>query len=152
MKEFFKELLTYGHQANQYLWDAMMKNGEKVPEKSVKYYNHILNAHQIWNNRIDPKSTLFGPWESRQILGEREIDQRNYAHTLTILDRHELDRIIGYINDSTGKSFSNSLRDILFHLINHSTYHRGQIASDFRQNGLEPLNTDYIVYKRYSLF
>ncbi|QLH28398.1 MAG: hypothetical protein HWD63_02710 [Candidatus Parvibacillus calidus] len=39
------------------------------------------------------------------------------------------------------------MKDIIFHIINHSTYHRGQIAMEFRQSGLEPLNTDYIFYK-----
>ena len=147
MKEFFKELFAYGHHSNQKLWVSMAENWEKVPEKSIQLYNHILNAHQIWNNRIDRKNGLFGVWESRPIAGEKDIDQQNYTDTLTILDTHELDSIIRYTN-SSGKAFTNSVRDILFHLINHSTYHRGQIASDFRQHGLEPLVSDYITFKR----
>jgi uncharacterized damage-inducible protein DinB len=44
--------------------------------------------------------------------------------------------------------FTNTIKDILFHIINHSTNHRGQIAVDFRNNGLEPLVLDYVFYKR----
>lgn len=33
-------------------------------------------------------------------------------------------------------------------LINHSTYHRGQITMLMKEAGLETLNTDYIFYKR----
>lgn len=44
--------------------------------------------------------------------------------------------------------FTNTIGDILFHIVNHSTYHRGQIASDFRESDIEPLNTDYIMFKR----
>lgn len=146
-KEFFKELFGYGHQANQRLWSAMMENKGKVPEKSIKWYNHILNAHQIWNNRIDQKNAAFGVWESHPIPQEKEINQQNYTHSLTILDTYDLESVVRYTN-SKGTAFTNYVRDILFHIINHSTYHRGQIASDFRQNGLEPLVSDYIFLKR----
>ena len=37
---------------------------------------------------------------------------------------------------------------MLFHFVNHSTYHRGQIASNLKEHGIEPLVTDYIFYKR----
>jgi uncharacterized damage-inducible protein DinB len=30
----------------------------------------------------------------------------------------------------------------------HGTYHRGQIAMQLRQQGLEPVNTDYIMFLR----
>ncbi|WP_209331385.1 DinB family protein [Lunatimonas salinarum] len=34
------------------------------------------------------------------------------------------------------------------HIVNHSTYHRGQIATLFRESGLQPVVTDYIMLKR----
>ena len=71
----------------------------------------------------------------------------NYEHSLHILDKFDLTATMSYTN-SKGQTFSNSIRDILFHVINHSTYHRAQIATEFKQNGLEPLVTDYIFYKR----
>ncbi|MDO1499494.1 DinB family protein [Winogradskyella maritima] len=49
---------------------------------------------------------------------------------------------------SEGRLFANTVQDILFHIINHSAHHRGQIMMDLRQNGLEPLALDYIFYKR----
>ena len=50
--------------------------------------------------------------------------------------------------NSKGIEFSNTVQDVIFHVINHSTYHRAQIASDLKANGIEPINTDYIFYKR----
>ncbi|SHN33887.1 Uncharacterized damage-inducible protein DinB (forms a four-helix bundle) [Cyclobacterium lianum] len=147
MKDFFEDLLLYGHDCNQRLWTAMMDNRDSIPERSLKLYNHLLNAHQIWNNRIDPREPLPGVWDSRAVEGELEIAQTNHAHSLAILQTYALDKVIHYSN-SKGQKFTNQVRDILFHLINHSTYHRGQIAADFRQHGLSPLVTDYIVYKR----
>jgi uncharacterized damage-inducible protein DinB len=147
MKPFFKELFEYSHHFNQKLWTIFSDNPEKTSGKAVKLYSHILNAHQIWNNRIEPKQTVFGVWDIHPIGDCKNIDKSNYENSLLILDKADLNEIIRYTT-SKGQAFSNSIRDILFHTINHSTYHRGQIATEFRQSGLEPLATDYILYKR----
>ncbi|MFT4061253.1 MAG: DinB family protein [Edaphocola sp.] len=147
MKQFFTELFEYGHYFNQKLFEAINHNPGKTSEKAVKLFNHILNAHQVWNNRIDPKQPPFGIWELHAASDLKTIDQANYQQTLQILDKSDLSEIINYAN-SKGQTFSNNIRDILFHVVNHSTYHRGQMATEFRQHGLEPLITDYIFYKR----
>lgn len=147
MKTFFKELFEYGHYFNQKLGDAFIANADKTSEKSVRLYNHILNAHQVWNNRIEAKQPAFGVWEVHPIQNCRDIDKINYEHSLLILDKFDLNDTINYTN-AKSQIFSNSIRDILFHIINHSTYHRGQIATEFRQKGIDPLMTDYIFYKR----
>jgi uncharacterized damage-inducible protein DinB len=143
MKTFFKELFEYGHHFNQKLGDAFITNPDKTSEKSVKLYSHILNAHQIWNCRIEPNQSPFEIWEIHPIHNCKDIDKKNYENTLLILDKFDMNNTINYTNTK-----SNSIRDILFHIINHSTYHRGQIAIEFRQNGVDPLVTDYIFYKK----
>ena len=47
----------------------------------------------------------------------------------------------------SGKEGSHRLGDLLFHVVNHSTYHRGQIASMLRQVGAAPPGTDFVVWK-----
>jgi uncharacterized damage-inducible protein DinB len=148
MKQFFKELFVYGHHFNQRLWDVFNDSPNRGSEKAFKLYNHILNAHQIWNNRIEPKQISFGVWEIHSVSDLKGIDKSNYEQTLRIVEKFDLNDNISYTN-TKGQTFNNSIRDILFHAINHSTYHRGQIATELRQNGMEPLNTDYIFYKRY---
>ncbi len=147
MKQFFKEIFEYSHHFNQRLVGVFSDNPGKTSEKSVKLFNHILNAHQIWNNRIDPKQPTFGVWEFHNTQDLKNIDKTNYEQTLQILDSFDLNETINYSN-SKGQVFNNNIRDILFHVANHSTYHRGQIATEFKQRGLEPLITDYIFYKR----
>ena len=61
----------------------------------------------------------------------------NQEHSLLILDKFDINETINYSN-SNGKTFSKVIRDLLFHVINHSTYHKAQIATEFRQNGLDP--------------
>lgn len=147
MNPFFKEIFEYSHHFNQKLFDIISDNPDKISEKSVRLFNHILNAHQIWNNRINPQQPTFGVWELHDTQDLKNIDKTNYELTLHILGTFTLSETISYSN-SKGQTFSNSIRDILFHIINHSTYHRAQIATEFRQSGLEPLATDYIFYKR----
>jgi uncharacterized damage-inducible protein DinB len=150
MKPFFKELFEYNNHFNQKLADIFNESPDKTSEKAIKLFNHLLNAHQIWNNRIEPKQTPFGVWELNAVQDLKNIDASNYEQTLFILDNFDLNTPIKYTN-SKGETFSNSIQDIYFHVINHSTHHRGQIASEFRQYGLNPLVTDYIFYKRTSL-
>ena len=147
MNSFFKELFEYSHYFNQKLWASFTDNAERISDKSIKLFSHILNAQRVWNNRIEPQETPFGIWEIHLIQNCKDIDKVNYEHSLLILDKFDLNQTINYTT-TNGQSLSNSVRDILFQVVNHSTYHRGQISLEFRQSGLEPLLSDYIFYKR----
>ncbi len=146
MKTFFKELFQYNNHFNQEVISVLTENPEKASEKCIKLLSHILNVQQIWNCKIRPDQLPYGTWEIHQIQNFYEIDRKNFEHSTLILDKFDLNQIIQHSN-SKGQIFNNSVRDILFQIINHSTYHRGQIATEFRQSGLEPLLTDYIYYK-----
>lgn len=147
MKEFFKELFEYNYNYNQKLSDIYICEFDKISEKATILYNHVLNAHQIWNNRIEPKQTTFGVWQIHPIKDVKGIDKLNYEQSLIVLEKFDLGETINYVN-TKGEILQNSLRDIFFHVINHSTYHRGQIATEFKNCGIEPITTDYIFYKR----
>ncbi|WP_335966514.1 DinB family protein [Galbibacter sp. PAP.153] len=146
MKQFFKELFEYSHHFNQGLSDIFIDKPDKTSEKAVKLFNHLLNAHQIWNNRINPEQPTFGVWELHDTKDLKNIDKINYEQTMQILDKFDLNDNLSYTN-TKGQVFNNSIQNICFHVINHSTYHRGQIATEFKLHGIEPLVTDYILYK-----
>ena len=80
----------------------------------------------------------------------QKMDEENYRNTMYIFGSRDINQSISYKN-TQGEEFGNLIRDILFHIINHSTHHKGQIVSDFRQMGIPPLVTDYIFYKRQFL-
>lgn len=147
MNNFFKELFEYNYNVNKSLSDIFNDSSFNTIDKALKLFNHILNSHQIWNNRIYPVHEKFDVWEIHPVEKLHTINKENYEHTLKILDNSDLNELINY-STTKGQIFTNSVRDILFHIINHSTYHRGQIAIEFRQQGLQPLSTDYIIYKR----
>jgi len=146
MREFFKELFQYNNHFNQQLISVLNENSNSASEQCITLMSHIINAHQIWNSKIVSDQFLYGPWDLHSIHDMQMIDKRNFECSIFILDSFELAQTIQYSN-SKGQPFENSVSDILFQVINHSTYHRGQIATGFRQSGLEPLLTDYIYYK-----
>jgi len=147
MKPFFKELFEYTHHCNKALIDAFNENSGKLPEKPILLLNHILNVHHIWNSRIIAKQSQFRIWDIQPPGKYTDINEDNFETSIKIIDSFDLDSSIQYAN-TKGLPFNNTVRDILYQIINHSTYHRGQIAMEFRQNNIEPLVTEYIVYKR----
>lgn len=62
--------------------------------------------------------------------------------------RADLERSITYENPP-GTSWTYPLNEMVRHVVNHSTYHRGQVASLLRQLGHTPEPTDYLVYFDY---
>lgn len=145
MNAFFRELFQYNHHCNRQLINALAH--QEVSPKSILLMSHVLCAHQIWNNRILSLQAVFGVWQLHDVADMTQINDENYQHSLKILADSSVEEVITY-RTSKGDEFSNSVRDLLFHVINHSTYHRAQIATDFKQHGVNPIATDYIFYKR----
>jgi len=145
MNKFFTDLLEYTFHFNAQVLDLFA--GTIIPEKSLQLINHTINAHEIWNTRIQEKPCATGVWEIRPFETLKEINMVNYNTSLYIIDCIDFDKQIQYAN-SGGDVFTNTVRDMLFHLVNHSTYHRAQIATDCKLNGITPLTTDYIFFKR----
>lgn len=146
MKEEFKELFKYNNYFNQKLIALFSENLQSISDKNMKLINHLINAQQVWSARITNEKE-FEVWQINNWNELSNIDNQNYSESLKIIDNNNLDNIIEYKN-SKGIKFSNKIKDILFHVINHSTYHRAQIATELKNCGIEPINTDYIFYKR----
>ena len=146
MKEKFIEFFEYNYHFNNKLIEFISENFQLKPEKTVKLLNHLINAQQIWNARINNESE-FEVWQINDWNNISKINTDNYSKTLGIIHNESIENSIEYKN-SKGQKFVNKIEDVLFHVINHSTYHRAQIATDIKNNGIESINTDYIFYKR----
>lgn len=123
----------------------MVSNPEKVSERSLKLISHILNAHRLRNCKFNDEQRP-GSWDVLPIESLSAFDDVNFQTTKKVLAEHDLSELIPWTT-AKGDRFENTVQDIYFHVINHSSYHRGQIATDFREHGIEPVLTDYIFYK-----
>jgi len=147
MKDFFKELFAYNLSSNENYLRLLLENEKRLNEKSVSLINHILNAHHIWNHRIEKQKPQHSVWEINKLNTLGHLNQENHKLSLEILDRCSLEQKMDYVN-TQGHAFSNTVKDVFFHVINHSNYHRAQIASALKILGIEPPKSDFIVYKR----
>lgn len=147
MKIAINDLLEYIQKSNNATIDLLVENKANLPQKAIEIYSHMINAHHVWNARILGKKPFFKVWQTHSVEVFSEMNEENYLISKKILDNNELDKIISYQN-TKGESYQNTIKDIMFHIINHSSYHRGQVMLLVRNAGLEPIPTDYILTKR----
>lgn len=145
-KERLIDFFNYNFWCNEELIKVIAPRTNDFPPRVQEVMSHILNSHIFWNNRCTGK-----PDNDRWIIHPPEdlmdINEENHEITNSILTKRDLAEEISFKNSKDGIS-TVTLGDIYFHLSNHGTYHRGQLALLFRQSGVaEPLRTDYIFYK-----
>ncbi|MEO9892572.1 DinB family protein [Aurantibacter sp.] len=147
MKVFFNQLFDYNFYCNKKIIELCAGESD-VSEKTIELFSHILNAHHIWNSRIIGKQPEFDVWQIHTITSWNDIHYDNQRSTFEITSNvDDFDKRIDYEN-SKGRLFANNVKDILFHILNHSTHHRGQISMNLRANNIEPMPLDYVFYKR----
>lgn len=147
MRSLFHQLFDYNFYCNRKLIEQAVAL-KKFPEKSQGLFSHILNTHHIWNKRVLDEDWEYGVWQVHDIENWEDIHYENQRTTFEIITNTDnFAKRIDY-KTTEGRIFANELKDVLFHIINHSTHHRGQIAADFRKNKIVPEQLDYIFYKR----
>jgi uncharacterized damage-inducible protein DinB len=147
--DYFKKLLDYDFWANERMLTAMEAT-PNLAEEAAKKMSHVLKAKALWLSRLMPERVmgiipdLLTPAAGRKLNQELQWIGGEYLSSLTD-DR--LSRKIAYKN-LKGQAFVTALTDILAQMVNHGTYHRGQVASLIKRSGGNPPETDYIAYAR----
>jgi uncharacterized damage-inducible protein DinB len=110
---------------------------------------HIFAADEIWLQRIEstPNPSFTKP---DQVLNLEDLKSRwipIQEKYISILHDPNTDykKNINYKNFK-GKEFETSLYEVLLHVANHATYHRGQAASLLRRLTGKPPITDLMEY------
>jgi uncharacterized damage-inducible protein DinB len=111
---------------------------------------HVVGGEWIWLQRWTGESPRSVPdWFTDptpsgldDALEQVQQERRRFLGTLTDAD---LDREVPYtlLDGSKGAL---ALSSLLRHLVNHSTYHRGQIASMLRRLNVAPPATDLLIF------
>ena len=148
MKEYFLKLYRYNAWANNRVIGCLERQAV-ADEKILTLFSHVLSAQLIWLHRI--QSLPPAPvelWKKYDLKQLREMVTEGSQRWLAFIEEAEnFNRILKYHN-YTGDYFENNVEHIMMHLVNHGTYHRGQVALLLRQKGYEPVNTDFITYDR----
>ena len=113
---------------------------------------HIVGAEWIWLRRwLGDNPTSVPIWKGRPNLTELKAQlaavEAERASFLARLTDADLERAVSY-RGLDGQGFAHPLRQLMLHVVNHSTYHRGQLATLLRQLGQTPPSTDFTRYLR----
>ncbi len=147
MKSLFHQLFDYNFYCNKKLIEQC-GTLKKVPKKTRGLFSHILNAHHIWNMRLLNKPWELEVWQEHDFKDWEDFHYDNQRTTFEIITNTEdFEARVNY-QTTSGRTFGNEIKDILFHVINHATHHRGQILANLKANDIEPEALDYIIYKR----
>ena len=149
VKEHFIHMFKYNDWATRQTAESII-GLKKKNKKSQELLSHIITAQKIWLNRILKRDIIIDPWQ--KINPDEWIEQNTtvtseWINLIEGFQEKDFDAHVEYKN-TAGEKHTNTVKDIITHVINHSTYHRAQIAQLIRQSGGEPAKTDYIVYQR----
>lgn len=125
----------------------VFENTSHYGERALLLISHILNSQNIWTCRVFgmvPKFERLQIHSSDQLM---LISEKNTADLRHVLETQPLDKEIHY-STAAGDPYINTVEEILYHVVNHSTYHRGQVATLLRQAGIDPPVTDLVFLKR----
>ena len=161
MKEIFIQYSTYNTWANNLLLTAIINLPEEQHHTEVKssfpsLYKtvlHMLDAESIWWQRMKMQEKIIIPSENfsgsmNELCNQLLQQNKQWQEWVSNANEHALQHEFIYYN-SKRERFKQPVYQMLLHLFNHGTYHRGQIVTMLRQVGVEKIpSTDFIVWSR----
>jgi uncharacterized damage-inducible protein DinB len=143
--EHFNRLFACDGWANQEVLSGLRASPPPLP-RALSLMAHIFASEHLWMERLQEKPQTLPVWPEFT-LAECEIQAAQlpvlWKNYLSGRSEADLVKLVSYQN-SKGETWSSRKDDILMHLITHSAYHRGQVATLVRAAGLTPAYTDFI--------
>lgn len=153
-----RALHDYNKWANERIFDAVSNltpeqytRDMQSSHRSVRdTFVHVISVEWIYQQRVngDSPKSLWSSLDFPTVPKLREewvkLVGRQMAFTDNLTEE-QLKTPITYIN-LAGEPNTYSLWQILQHVVNHSSYHRGQITTMLRQLGAVPVSTDFLLY------
>jgi uncharacterized damage-inducible protein DinB len=158
MQDDLKSLFAYNRWANRRVLEACRALGpgqyEQEPAPGWTSVRatlvHLADATWIWARRIEGE-----PVDAR--ASEAEVPTLDDAGRLLDRGHDAFDRLVGTLpaerlaaiwsyRNFEGKELSLPLWAVFRHVVNHATYHRGQVAAKFGRLGATPAPTDLVLW------
>lgn len=148
MKNVYQKQFDYEYWAN-HLTVKSIKQANEPDERVFKLISHVVASHSIWLSRIKGEKPNIGGWDLMTLdecLERSKNNHEDFTQYLNSSNQEEFERHIHFkVYDKESKI---TVGDMIIHLINHSSYHRGQIIAELKGK-LEPLPlTTYIAFAK----
>ena len=161
MKELLQQYASYTIWANGLLVDTINQLPEEKQNQELtssfnsfyKTFLHIWDAESIWWQRMKLQERISFPSESfagslKELSASLLQQNAQWLDWISNAQEHMLSHEFIYQN-SKKESFKQPVFQMLLHIFNHGTYHRGQLVNMLRQAGVEKIpQTDFILWSR----
>lgn len=162
MHPYFTQRAAYNRWANARLYQVAFALGDADYRRDVGAFfkslhgtlNHLLVTDRIWMKRLtgegDHPNRLNAVIHDnlRDLAHARADEDDRIVHFIASLDPAQIDASLAYATTS-GRPYTQSRRDILAHLFNHQTHHRGQAHTILSiVTGTEPPSLDLLAMQR----
>jgi uncharacterized damage-inducible protein DinB len=128
-----------------------LKTLKEKDDSATLLFSHLLSSHCTWLSRVNKTEFTCVLFQERTLeecellIKENLIAWQHYLTNKTDLDLQETIEFMSAWEANASKR-KISVEDALTHIINHSSYHRGQIVASIKGKVDElPLST-YIMY------
>lgn len=152
----FKTMLAYERHATGAVVQSLLsvpasRRAEPGYLKASSVFGHIQQATYLWLVRMGQLQArpfeMFPAWSPEQSAADAAASHAAMERLLAGLDGAGLERAVAYAS-LDGTAYRSSVAEILTHVFNHATYHRGQIALLVSGAGGERATTDFIAFSR----
>ena len=150
MQNKFIKQFEFEYWSNGTVLKALRSLKEK-DDRAMLLFSHLLSSHCMWLcrvNKTDFTCTLFQERtldECEQLMKENLEGWKKYLSDKSVEDLEQQIEFMAAWESNPSKR-KMSIEDALIHIINHSSYHRGQIIASIKGKVDElPLST-YIIY------
>jgi len=162
MKDLLLSYVKYNLWANQRVCNFLKNNlSEEQFEKEIissfpsikKTLLHIWDAQFLWLKRLEGISLTSFPSKDFKGTFNDAIDGllKTSQQMIDVIDNSNEEKLAALLTYKSvaGDQYENTTVDILLHVSNHGTFHRGQVITMLRQLGFTKLfPTDYIAFFR----
>ncbi|MEO6637060.1 MAG: DinB family protein [Ginsengibacter sp.] len=161
MKQLLQRYSSYNVWANEIITGKISQLPAAVVYKEMnssfgtiyKTVVHLMDVESIWWQRLKLQEHVKWPginYNARVEILSKDLLSLSMQWDKWVFDAEEEDFIhVFEYRNSKKKLFRQPVYEMLLHLFNHQTFHRGQIITMMRQNAVEKIPaTDFIVYSR----
>lgn len=146
IKEFFLDKFEYDFRCNAQWIKTMASHEDELSDFVLKSFSHLINVHHIWIHRILELPVESHTWDLLPIDYWERLARENQLKTEDFLEKYELESKVLYTSEE-GVQLEKEIVDILYHILNHSNYHRAQISRELRVLDITPPSFNFISFK-----
>ncbi|HEY1017690.1 MAG TPA: DinB family protein [Sediminibacterium sp.] len=161
MKQILTSYARFERWANEQLLDVICSLTEEQQQREIissfpsiqKTCMHVWDASSIWWQRLQRHEQIMVPslsfHPSMKDIENGILHQNDqWIDWMEACTDADLEAFLPY-KTMKGDHHQQPIKDIMLHLNNHGTYHRGQLVTMLRQVGATEIpQTDYILYAR----